>query len=597
MGLSDMNSAKEWFKALSLGKKLIFYLLVFIMIPLCIAAFFIQLKASDVVYAKTQDNLFQVLKQTRFGIENIVRETDYVSLTVLSDDYLQELIHFYTEKNYLDAERNKTKLFVSFDSLLKSKPYINSIAVSRGEEIIFQYGDAVQLEDTRFHAIAERLGGKVFWTPPYRLNHRYKQTLSSPVISLVRAVNDLNAPRQLAIERVSVDESYLSDVYAGIHSWKSGSIAIVDRAGTVISSPNKKLLGVDLSGQAYIRRLLQSEEGYFDAKIEGASSVVFHYRVEGTGWHVVEIVPQKELLSQLEVVKLFILIGMSLCLLFGILFFIVQNESVVKPLKLLAKEMAKVKSGNLNVRLDIRTKDEIGRVSYIFIDMVGQIQNLIEKVYKGKIREKEAELKALQAQINPHFLYNTLDSIRWMAVKHKAYDIGEQIEALSDLFRHTLNQGRETTTIGDELEHLKNYLLIQQNRFADKLSWEIQADPALLDAPIPKLLLQPLVENAIIHGIEPKIGSGTIRVSVFERKAGEIVLQVQDDGVGMEAGQLSDMLSAEKDGHSGFALRNIAERMRLRYGEAYGLELTSEAGKGTCAELVIPERHETEEQQ
>ncbi len=578
-----------------MGKKLVVYLLVFIMIPLGIVAFIIQLKASNVVYDKTRDNLLQVLKQTRFGIENIVREADYLSLTILSDDYLQELIHFHTEKNYLDAERNKAKLFVSFDSLLHSKPYINSIAVSRGREIIFQYGDSVQVEDTRFHGTAEQLGGKVFWTPPYLLNQRYKQTSPKPVISLVRAINDLNAPRQIAVERVSVDESYLSNMYAGIHSWNGGGISIVDRAGKVVSSPNKDLLDADLSDQEYVRYLLQFEEGYFDARINGADSAVFHYRIEDTGWHVVEIVPKRELLSQLEVVKLFILIGMSLCALFGILFFIVQSKSVVKPLKRLTKEMAKVKSGNLNVHLEIRSKDEIGRVSYIFIDMVGQIQNLIEKVYKGQIREKEAELKALQAQINPHFLYNTLDSIRWMAVKRKAYDIGEQIEALSDLFRHTLNQGRETTTIGREIDHLKNYLLIQQNRFADKLSWDIEVDPTLMEEPVPTLLLQPLVENAIIHGIEPKIGSGTLRVSVFERLAGEIVLRVQDDGVGIGAGLIDEILKVEPEGHKGFALRNIADRLRLRYGSSSKLEVRSEPGQGACVELTIPRHRETGE--
>lgn len=578
-----------------MGKKLVVYLLVFIMIPLGIVAFIIQLKASNVVYDKTRDNLLQVLKQTRFGIENIVREADYLSLTILSDDYLQELIHFHTEKNYLDAERNKAKLFVSFDSLLHSKPYINSIAVSRGREIIFQYGDSVQVEDTRFHGTAEQLGGKVFWTPPYLLNQRYKQTSPKPVISLVRAINDLNAPRQIAVERVSVDESYLSNMYAGIHSWNGGGISIVDRAGKVVSSPNKDLLDADLSDQEYVRYLLQFEEGYFDARINGADSAVFHYRIEDTGWHVVEIVPKRELLSQLEVVKLFILIGMSLCALFGILFFIVQSKSVVKPLKRMTKEMAKVKSGNLNVHLEIRSKDEIGRVSYIFIDMVGQIQNLIEKVYKGQIREKEAELKALQAQINPHFLYNTLDSIRWMAVKRKAYDIGEQIEALSDLFRHTLNQGRETTTIGREIDHLKNYLLIQQNRFADKLSWDIEVDPTLMEEPVPTLLLQPLVENAIIHGIEPKIGSGTLRVSVFERLAGEIVLRVQDDGVGIGAGLIDEILKVEPEGHKGFALRNIADRLRLRYGSSSKLEVRSEPGQGACVELTIPRHRETGE--
>lgn len=580
------------FRDLSLGLKLILYFVMLILVPLLVAAFVIHAKTSDVVLEKTKDSLLQVLKQTRFSIENIAREMDYVSLTVLSDELLQELIQFYTDKKYLDVERSKTKLFVSFDALLNSKPYINSISVSRGEEIIFQYGDAVQREDTRFHAAAEALQGSVYWTPMYLLQDRYKSALPLPVISLVRAVNDLNAFEQLAIERVTMNEGYLASLYAGIHSWQGGRIFILDAEGRVLSSPDKQWLGLELGGEPHIAKLLAQESAIADQELDGGRMVLLHYTVAGTGWKVVQMIPHKELLPELAVVNLIVVVCLSLCLGFGILLFIIQSKSIIHPLKLLAKEMSKVKAGNLAVQLKPSSNDEIGRVSHLFIEMVRTIETLIERVYKGQLRVKEAELKMLQAQINPHFLYNTLDSIRWMAVKHQAYDVGEQIEALADLFRHTLNQGEELTTLRKELEHLNHYLIIQQNRFADKLHWTVEAADELLDCELPKLLLQPLVENAIVHGIEPKLELGHIHIAISRCAAGNLVLQVSDDGMGMDTDEVARRIQAveahEPPRQRGFALRNMEERIQMRYGEPYGIALSSRAGEGTSVTITLP---------
>ncbi|WP_338130565.1 sensor histidine kinase [Cohnella ginsengisoli] len=286
---------------------------------------------------------------------------------------------------------------------------------------------------------------------------------------------------------------------------------------------------------------------------------------------------------------------MTVCLVFGILFALLQNRSVIRPLKQLHREMSKVKNGSFHIGLDIRTGDEIGRVAFIFTGMVQQIQDLIERVYKGQLREKEAELKAMQAQINPHFLYNTLDSIRWMAVKNKDYEVGEQIEALSDLFRHSLNQGKEATTLREEIDHLRNYLLIQQTRFSDRLSCLIEVDPSALDAEIPKLVLQPLVENAIVHGLEDEPRGGRIEVRAAYAN-GEIAITVRDNGKGTDALPIRAMLAGDTTGREAFALLNIHERIKLRYGEEYGLEFDSAPGRGTVVVVRIPARETTKEE-
>jgi len=257
-----------------------------------------------------------------------------------------------------------------------------------------------------------------------------------------------------------------------------------------------------------------------------------------------------------------------------------------------------VKIGEFNVHLPIRSDDEIGNVQRNFLRMVEQLKELINEVYIGHIKKKEAELSALQTQINPHFLYNTLENIRWMSVNEGATKTGEQIEALSRMFRHVLNNGEEITSIQNELDHLRNYIFIQENRFQDNIVFNIQSDERLMDCQIMKLLLQPLVENAVHHGLQRKVGGGYVNISI--RQEGEnLTLIVEDNGLGADETRVRQILASGVDEEEGFALRNINDRIQLKYGNRYGLEFSSKKNVGTKVMIIIPlifngkgERHE-----
>ncbi|QGQ98681.1 sensor histidine kinase [Paenibacillus psychroresistens] len=579
------------FGKLSLSQKLFLYLFLLIIVPLVSAAIIINSKASTVITNKTYENVFQTLKQTRFNLENILKEVNYLSVSIFSDDNVQELIKFHSEKSYLDMDRTKVKLQkawggTSFNSILGSKPYINSISISQDNEIIYQIGDLVQEDERQYTPIVTELKGKVFWTSLHQLD--YLLPNSKNVVSLLRAVNNLDTTKQIAIERISLDEAVLSSFYAGINSWLKGEIYIIDAQGRVVSSQDKALLGKELGSESYIQKVLADEqEGSFSTRIDEASYSIFYCNLMEPGWRLVQIVPEGELNKQLKVINEFIIICIAICLLFGIYFSYAQNKSIVKPLKLLAKEMGKVKNGVFDVHLKVHSQDEIGRVSLIFINMIRQTKELIDKVYKSQLKEKEAELKALQAQINPHFLYNTLDSIRWLAVKNKDFAVSEQLEVLSDLFRHVLNNGEEVTTIGEEIEHLRNYMFIQNNRFGDKISFVQQIDPQLFTQKTIKLILQPLIENAIFHGLEPKIGKGTITLTI-ERKENKLIYVIADDGVGMDASQMTRILSHQMEQEHAFALKNIHDRIQLRFGGDYGLTIESEFNIGTAVHIIMP---------
>ena len=270
----------------------------------------------------------------------------------------------------------------------------------------------------------------------------------------------------------------------------------------------------------------------------------------------------------------------------------VITHSVTHPIRELCRATRQVAKGNFSPA-EIESGDEIQVLTKSFNDMTGEIQYLIENIKKEQRNLKDTELKLLQAQINPHFLYNTLDAIVWMAEGGQDKEVVAMVTALSQFFRTTLSQGRDYITIQEEESHIRSYLSIQEFRYADILEYEIDIDPSLYEYTILKLTLQPLVENALYHGIKNKRGKGKITVRGYE-KEDHIYLEVADNGIGMdeeELEQLQKKLKGETPHERGFGLGNVNERIRLNYGPEYGITFRSCKGEGTTATVCIPKKN------
>jgi two-component system sensor histidine kinase YesM len=242
--------------------------------------------------------------------------------------------------------------------------------------------------------------------------------------------------------------------------------------------------------------------------------------------------------------------------------------------------------------------DEITELGMSFNIMIGKIKDLLDSKIKEQEDLKKAELRALQAQINPHFLYNTLDTIIWMAESKKTDEVIKIVSALSDFFRISLSKGMDWITIGEEVERIRSYLTIQKMRYRDILDFKIEVDENVSENTILKLILQPLVENALYHGIKNKRQGGTISVRAQRKGRDEILLEVEDNGIGFMPEKLAQLQAELKDNsgdikfESGFGLGNVNKRIRLYYGEPYGLSVQSEYMTGTCVTLVIPAKIE-----
>ena len=269
------------------------------------------------------------------------------------------------------------------------------------------------------------------------------------------------------------------------------------------------------------------------------------------------------------------------------------TSSIARPVGKLRLLMKKAEEGDLNVRFESEYNDEIGQLGNSFNNMINEISNLIEMVYIEQKSKREAELKTLQAQIKPHFLYNTLDTIQWMAQEHGANDIVEIIGALTRLFRIGLSKGKEMITVREELDHIRSYLIIQKARYGDKLEYEINFDQEILDCSVLKLILQPLVENAIYHGIKERRGVGRIVITA-KKMQDSLIFTVSDNGAGITEEKLSeinDMLESRrmhKGSSLGYGIFNINERIKLSFGNDWGLKYSSIRGEGTTVKIKHP---------
>ncbi|MFD0692912.1 histidine kinase [Paenibacillus sp. GCM10027628] len=315
------------------------------------------------------------------------------------------------------------------------------------------------------------------------------------------------------------------------------------------------------------------------------------YRQLPSNWGMVTVIPLNEVVQQSHQLRNDLLVLLLIVTAVAYLLAYLFSYSVTRRITQLTSRLRDVQKGNLIALAQTQGKDEIGELIQTYNYMVEQIRSMNKEQYRLGQEVKNAELKALQSQINPHFLYNTLDLINWMADSGLNTDIKKVVKALARFYKVSLSNGKDIITLREELQHVSFYVQIQNIRFENKIDFQIQVPEELLDHAIPKITLQPIVENAILHGILGRTTrEGTITISA-KRTDGSIRLVVQDNGVGMRQNQVDDIMagtSRSKISGSGYGVKNVIERIRHYFGEPYNLTYRSALGEGTEVEIVIP---------
>ncbi len=565
-----------------IGRKFTLSLIIFMILPLVLIFIVISQNITKYSFEQAYKMNLEVLKQTKTGLHSLVNDVDFVSITVIGDGAVQAYIK---EGNVESDTSARLKIPASYNlyGLMRSRPYISSISLFTNEDILLQFGKLLRTEDKEYIEPLEKLSGSPLWTASYKFHDAaFKKDTSTYVVSLMRVVNDLYSFQRLGFERITIDESYISSLYSGISS-DEGLAFIANNQGDIVSSTDKTMLGTNINSKVEWKHMFHSRDGYFTKE----GTLYTYYYLDNPGWYVVKAESIDKIYVGYAQLTTIIFLCLSFTLVFGVVFLVVQERSIIRPVKALAAETEKFKSGDYHVHRYTKSNDEIGILNQRFIEMGEHIQLLIDREYKSKINQKEIEIAYMQSQMNPHFLYNTLDSIRWMAISKGRNDIGEQIEALSDLMRHALNKGKGMTTVSDEVVHIQNYMKIQQNRFGDRITYRINAQPETMSLRVMHLILQPLVENAVVHGLENQKEGGQVLVEILQ-KDNTLHYIVSDNGEGTDEEQIRLLLQSKKSSKNFLALKNIDERIRFRYGDEYGLTFNSKIGYGTTVIVTMP---------
>ena len=566
-------------------------LVLLLILPIVIVSIIVGHTISSFDFNNACKARLALMEQTVANLNTFTNDTKYVSLNILSDSKVQYLFKTYRDPNSDPVARESLLVGFSVNSVLESRDYIKAISLFDNEGLLYQYGLRVEDEDREFEQEIYALKGRPHWTAAYKQMHQspyYANNLRGDyVVSLMRVVNDLyQFEHALGIVRITFDEVYICSLYDGLKS-SDGLMYIYNKDGDIVSSTDKSLLGSNIS----TNRRLFSNTG--NGSFTEGNSVVFHVRQVDPDWTLVLEEPNNMVSSGETDISMLTLLNVAVIIVFGLVFLIMQHRGIIRPVMQLSKDLQDYKEGNFTIAIYSTSKDEIGQLNRALKTMSDYISNLIEREYKSKLAEQKIELENLQMQINPHFLYNTIDTIRWMAIMKDEKEIAAHLESLSSLFRHNLNQGERYTTVKAELQHLKDYLSLMQARFADTLKFEINADPKLADAKMLKLLIQPLVENAIVHGLEPKAGAGYVTICV-DRWDGKLRFIVKDNGAGIDAKLIQDYVDGVLDAKRSFALKNIQDRIRLEYGEEYGISIYGDIGVGTEMQIVLPILYEVD---
>lgn len=532
----------------------------------------------------------QLIDQVNTNIETYLDNMVSISDLVISNSDLERAASL-SEISSSESRDLNNGISRFFRSVVRSREDIATIAfvgangntISDREQAGFKPIDDLRGQD--WYKSATEAKGKVVISSSH-VQHIYLREYRW-VVSISRQLGEAGQPGS-GVLMVDLNLNVINNLCKQIELGNQGYVFILDPSGDLIYHPRQQLLYSRLKTEE-IPLLLETKDSSIPIN-DNDGQKIYTIRTNEFGWKLIGVTYTDELVgNKLEIRTTSVFAGI-LFLIVALSISIFLSYRLTNPIKRLESLMKKVEKGDFNTRVEVESVDEIGKLSRSFNLMIGKIKDLMGQILQEQEMKRISEFKAMQAQIHPHFLYNTLDSIIWMAEMGKMAEVVKMTSALAKLFRSSISKGDELVPISVELEHIHNYLTIQNIRYKNKFTYSIDVDPSIHENKTLKIVLQPLVENAIYHGLKQQAVIGHITIT-GKRESGDIVLQVIDDGVGMSMEQLLALRNKllKREEGKGVGLENVNNRIRLYFGESYGLEIFSEFEEGTTIKLRIPE--------
>ena len=545
------------------------------------------------IFENSSEYTHTIIQQMNQNIDSYIDYMENIAYLISSNEDVQD--YLFDEK--IDNE-GRYRILNQFQTILDSRSDIRNVGIiSKNGRMLINDGSKsvnqdLDLNTQEWYATAlEKPNG------PILTSSHVQHIISGErpwVITLSRGIRDRSGSGEKeGVFFIDLNYSAISELCDQSTVGTKGYAFILDAKGNIVYHPQQQQLYNELQTEN-ISLIMDTDE---DTVLTGTGNDGKLYsisRSEKTGWTVVDCTNVKELLSKSRQAQSVYVLTAIILVIVALLFSRFMARSITLPIQKLRDSMKKVQEGDFSVSdVVVDSKNEIGSLTKSFDVMTHRIHELMEQNVHEQEEKRKSELKALQSQINPHFLYNTLDSIIWMSEGKKNEEVVLMTASLARLLRQSISNEDEVVPIANEVEYARGYLTIQKMRYKDKLEFQIEVDSSILYIPLIKLVLQPIIENAIHHGLKYKESKGLLIVKGF-MKDGNAVLQVIDDGVGMDEETLAHIYDKHKVNYhsNGVGVYNVQKRLKLYYGDDYGITYESEKGKGTTATITIPGRQE-----
>ena len=582
--------------------KLITHFLLISILPSIGLGILINWTVDRIIERQATENTLQLIGKVNRSMEYYVGNLQNVTYFIANNPDIRTFLDGTEDRVAVEAnDHYDIRQFLQSFSTLYSEIAGILVVNNKGEYIsneLYAREGYQMTDESWYHEAVDNQGiFKIVGHPSGRHVASHVNYRDSEIVSVVRAILDTDTQEVLGVALLDLKLRVIAEAAKDVRLGRTGYLRVIDDNGDSIYSPAEPLV-LELPPEWFN----QKASGSFSKTINGDKLQFIYSKSSFTDWTTIGVFPMRDSLLEVREIQFYIISFMFLLCLFGVTASYFLSHSISRPIIQLTSFMQKAESGDLLNRYIGERHDEVGMLGRSFNRMLTEINKLLSLTEKQEKLKREAELRSLQAHIRPHFLYNTLDTIHWMARKRGAEDVAELVESLSRLFRLGLSKGSDSITLAEELEHVESYLKIQKTRYRDKLNYSFTIDSSITHYSVLKLILQPLVENAIYHGIKERRGSGHIAIEA-EIVGDKIVLRVSDDGIGMTEDTLKKIrASLDAVGHSivenedtslggkqhGYGLLNVHERIRLTFGNDYGLTIESKYGEGTTATLVHP---------
>lgn len=580
----------------SIRTRLLLYFLLMSVFSLVAVGFASYLILVSTLKEKANTVMANTVEQIGKNVESRMDIVEMYTFLVFSNERIQTLLESNSFKDF-----DTVSLYAAYkelDSILSyyfynDKYLLSAVILSvKGGRYVYKDSAAnIEMsENPDYLNKMKMMDGSVQWIGPKQVKDQNGREIGLFAVSRVlKDIKNTNPLHSLGRLDLTFSEDMLSDIYESFHTDENSDIMIVDQNGQVISHKDKMLFSLNLGGEPYIESVLSGDDGVFVHKYNNVKSLVSFHKLAELNWWVIEFVPYSYITAQIKYIILLTLLLCGACLLGIYACSLYLSARLAKPLKQLNNAMKEVEKGNFELYVNVDSRDEVGQIKTHFNRMVRRIDELFKETIHQEREKKKEELKALQYQVNPHFLYNTLNSVRLMAMLSKATHVATMIEALIRMLRNTIGKHGTMVPVSMEIKNIQDFILIQNIRNNNRIEVECHIDENIADCLIPHFLLQPLVENSIVHGFDQKSGKG-ILVIRGSRWEDDMLFSLEDNGFGMTEVQIRNILTGENRGnkYTSIGIKNVIDRIKINFGPDYGLNIQSVVGEGTRVVVRLP---------